>query len=153
MWNTVAVVPLLLIAPRYLPAGSNTAIYRQPTQLSQCCRCWVFLLSVSSDFKGAIADNLHSTQSPPQVDHYYTSTYIHIFILSRYPGTMTVCFKVLGSQCYCSMYYCCCIPEIHVFLPKRYRPIIHQDKHYRLSKTATLLPSRTAPKIYEYSNS
>ena len=100
--NRVAVVPLLIV-PRCLPAGNNTAIYRQPTQLSQHCRYWVFLLSMSSSFKGAIADNLHDTQLPPQVDHSYTSTYIHIFILSRYPGTMTIYFKVLGSQCHCSM--------------------------------------------------
>ena len=77
----------------------------------------------------------------------------YIYILSRHPGTMTVWFKVLGSRCHWSMYYCCCIPEIHVFVPKLCRPIIYQDKHDRLSKTATLLSSRTAPKIYEYSNS
>ena len=47
----------------------------------------------------------------------------------------------------------CWIPEIHVFVPKLCRPIIYQDKRDRLRKTPTLLSSRTAPKIYEYSNS
>ena len=143
VWNTVAVVPLLIV-PRYLPARNNTAIYQQPTQLLQYCRYWVFLSSMSSDFKGAIADNLHHTQSPPQVDHYYyyaTSKYVHICILSRHPGTMTAYsyFKVLGTQCHYSMYYCCCSPEIHAFVPKLCRPIIYQDKHDRLYKTSTLL--------------
>ena len=54
--------------------------------------------------------------------------------------TMTVYVKVLGSQCHCSMYYCCCcIPEIHVLVSKLCRPIIYQDKHDQLSKTATLV--------------
>ena len=77
-WNTVTVV-LLLIRPWYLPVGNNTSkIYRQPTN-SQYCRYWVFVLSMLSDFKGAIADNLHYTQSPRQEDYYYyyTSTYIY----------------------------------------------------------------------------
>ena len=100
------------VVPRNLPAGNSSAIYRKPTKLSQCCRIWAFLLSMSSDFDGGIADNLHHTQSPPQVDHYYYYANIYVCIYKysfyhvRYPGTMTVYFKVLGSQChYCSMYY------------------------------------------------
>ena len=107
--NTNIILILILIVPRYLPAGNNTAIRcRQPTQLSQYCRCCLFLLSTcmssnfTSHFKGAIADNLHHTHSPRQVDHYYcytikVHTMVHIFILSRYPGTMTVTlyFEVL----------------------------------------------------------
>ena len=118
---------------------------------------------MSSDFEGAIADNLHHTKSPPRVDHYYdyyTSIYVCIYTYSfyhaPYPGTMTVYFKVLSSQCYyrSMYYYCssCCIPAIHVFVPKLCRPIIHQDKHDRLSKQQHLLSSRTALKIYKYSN-
>ena len=49
------------------------------TQLSQYCRHWVFQLSESSDFKGAIADNLYHTLSPTQVDHYYYYTSIYSF--------------------------------------------------------------------------
>ena len=50
--------------------------------------------------------------------------------------TIYSCCKVLGSQCHYSMHYCCCIPEIHAFVPKLCRPIIYQDKHNRLSKTS-----------------
>ena len=39
-------------------------------------------------------------------------------------GTLTVYFKVLGRQCHWSMYYCCCIPEIYVVVPKICRPIL-----------------------------
>ena len=61
---------------------------------------------MSSDFKGAIAEKLHHTQSAPKVDpyYYYTHKYIQILIPSRYPGTMTLYFKVLGSQYHFSMY-------------------------------------------------
>ena len=77
--------------------------------------------------------------------------YIHIPILSQYPGTMTVYFNLLGSRCRYSVYYCWCIPETHAFVPKLCRPIIYQDKHARLS-TSTLHYSRTAkknPRIFE----
>ena len=79
-------VPLLLVPAAVFASLKNTAIYRQPTQLSQYCRYWVIRLSMSSDLKGAIAGNPHNTQSPPQVDHcnYYTSTYRY----SLYHGTL-----------------------------------------------------------------
>ena len=106
----------------------------------------VFLFSVSSDFKRATTDNLHhlivATGGPllPQ-------KYIHIHIVSRYPGTMTAYFKVLGSQCHYSMYYSYCIPEIHAFVKKFCRPIIYQDIHNRFIKTSTLHNSTAAERL------
>ena len=103
---------------------------------------------MSRYFGGAIADNLHHLIAPTG-GSLLLYKYVQIFILSRYPATMTIYFKVLGSPCHCSMYYnSCCIPEIHAFVPKFCRPIIYQDKHDPLSKTSTLhtfYSNRTAP--------
>ena len=110
---------LLLIA-------GKTAIYRQPTLLCQCCRYCVLPLSVSSDFKGAIlADNLHYSITPTEGPLQLPYKSMQVLILSRYPKTMAVYFKVLGGQCQNSMYCCCYIPESHAFVPKFCRPIIY----------------------------
>ena len=146
VWNTVAVIPLLIVTV-FAGRKEYGNILATDNIHSQYCRCWMFLLSMSRDFKGAITDNLHHLIAPTGGPLLYT--YIHVFILSRYPGTMTVYsyFKVLGSQCHYSMYYCCCILEIHAFVPNLCRPRIYQDNHDRFSKTPTIhafYSSRTA---------
>ena len=68
---------------------------------------------------------------------------------------MAVYFKVHGSQCHYSMYWCCCcIPEIHAFVQISYRRRIYQDKHDRLTKTLTLdyILAEQLQKNYECSN-
>ena len=141
VWNTVAVVPILIIVPWYLPAGNNTTICRQPTLLSQYCRYYILgVLSMSSDFYIIYVKRFQRRYGGQPAPHSIAPTgglllllllpllllllllykYMQIFIPSRYPGTMTVYFKVLGSQCLCSMCYCfcCCVPEIHAYVPK-----------------------------------
>ena len=46
---------------------------------------------MSSDFKGAMAANLHHTQSPPQVDYYYYY-YYHYYYYYYYTNTCRYSF-------------------------------------------------------------
>ena len=60
-------------------------------------------------------------------------------------------FKVLGSQCHCSMYYCCCVPEIYAFVPKLCGLMIYFEVPRQARPVAQNI--NTAPNVYEYSNS
>ena len=61
-------------------------------------------------------------------------------------GVSIICVKRFQRRYGDSMYYCCCIPEIHAFVPNLCRLIAYQGKHDRLSKTPTLHSSRTTRK-------
>ena len=90
------------------------------------------IYDMSSDFKGAIADNLHQTQSPPQVDHYYyyTSTYRYSF----YHGTLEQWRRCTSEKKYSAVSAttrCTTADAFPKFVPKLCWPIIYQDKHDR----------------------